>query len=157
MALIMLSSPNISLVDKLELYSRRRDRVLENCSRYRTDQAPRSNHHQAIHSTPDSPFYAFKMTITTGAPDGHPLMRTMISSQPSQSISSFSFAPRQRLIMAPKNAQCTHLTMTRLYTTEFRCGICLRLASMGWVYRCTQDREILIEEDVERGEAVRRN
>lgn len=52
------------------------------------------------------------------------------------------------------NGQCTHLTMTRLYTTEYRCSICLRIGSMGWVYRCTQDRELLIEEDMERGNEV---
>ncbi|PMD59238.1 uncharacterized protein K444DRAFT_591416 [Hyaloscypha bicolor E] len=48
------------------------------------------------------------------------------------------------------NGQCTHLTMTRLYTSEYRCSICLRIGSMGWVYRCTQDRELLLEEDMER-------
>jgi hypothetical protein len=48
------------------------------------------------------------------------------------------------------NGQCTHLTMTRLYTNEYRCSICLRIGSMGWVYRCTQDRELLLEENMER-------
>jgi hypothetical protein len=52
------------------------------------------------------------------------------------------------------NGQCTHLTMTRLYTKEFRCVLCLRTGSMGWVYRCSQDRELLIEDDMERGNEV---
>lgn len=52
------------------------------------------------------------------------------------------------------NGQCTHLTMTRLYTTEFRCSLCLRVGSMGWIYRCTQDRDLLIEDDMERGNEV---
>jgi hypothetical protein len=52
------------------------------------------------------------------------------------------------------NGQCTHLTMTRLYTTEFRCSLCLRVGSMGWIYRCTQDRDLLIEDDMERGNQV---
>lgn len=52
------------------------------------------------------------------------------------------------------NVQCTHLTVTRLYTKDFRCSNCLRAASMGWLYRCTQDRELLLEDDMERGIAV---
>jgi hypothetical protein len=52
------------------------------------------------------------------------------------------------------NGQCTHLTMTRLYTAEYRCSICLRIGSMGWVYICTQDRELLLEEDMERASAT---
>ena len=47
--------------------------------------------------------------------------------------------------------------MTRLYTSEFRCGVCFRISTTGWVYRCTQDRELLIEDDAERGEAVSYN
>ena len=44
--------------------------------------------------------------------------------------------------------------MTRLYTSEFRCGVCFRVPTTGWLYRCTQDRELLIEDDAERGEVV---
>ncbi|CZT01079.1 uncharacterized protein RAG0_08885 [Rhynchosporium agropyri] len=49
------------------------------------------------------------------------------------------------------NGQCTHLTTTRLYTTDFRCAFCFRLGSFGWVYRCTQDRELLLDEDIQHG------
>jgi hypothetical protein len=59
-----------------------------------------------------------------------------------------------RPLMKFGNGACTHLTMTRLYTTEFRCSLCLRVGSMGWVYRCTQDRELLLEDDMERGNGV---
>jgi len=59
-----------------------------------------------------------------------------------------------RYSMRLGNGACTHLTMTRLYTNEYRCSMCLRIGSMGWVYRCTQDREMLIEEDMEHGNAV---
>ena len=52
------------------------------------------------------------------------------------------------------NGQCTHLTTTRLYTEEFRCALCLHVGSFGWLYRCTQDRELLLEEDMETGFAV---
>ena len=44
-------------------------------------------------------------------------------------------------------AQCTHLTVTRLYTSEFRCSVCFREGPAGWLWRCTQDRELLLEED----------
>lgn len=51
--------------------------------------------------------------------------------------------------------QCSHLTMTRLYGTDFLCESCHRPGPFGWVYRCTQDREELIEEAVARGFTVR--
>jgi hypothetical protein len=44
--------------------------------------------------------------------------------------------------------------MTRIYTDEFRCAICLQPGTMGWLYRCTQDRELLIEDDLERDSKV---
>ena len=60
--------------------------------------------------------------------------------------------PRQRAV-TPRfgQAQCTHLTVTRLYTKEFRCSVCFREGPAGWLWRCTQDRELLLEEDMERG------
>jgi hypothetical protein len=56
---------------------------------------------------------------------------------------------------APKYPSCTHLTMTRLYTSEFRCAVCFQEGSLGWLYRCTQDRELMLEDDVDRGFVVR--
>ncbi|KAF4634540.1 hypothetical protein G7Y89_g3569 [Cudoniella acicularis] len=41
--------------------------------------------------------------------------------------------------------------MTRLYTDEFRCSVCFREGSLGWLWRCTQDRELLLEDDLDRG------
>ncbi|TAQ90635.1 hypothetical protein B7494_g1043 [Chlorociboria aeruginascens] len=41
--------------------------------------------------------------------------------------------------------------MTRLFTKEFKCIVCCKEGPMGWLYRCTQDRELLIEDDMERG------
>ncbi|KAK6822927.1 hypothetical protein PG987_014472 [Apiospora arundinis] len=38
---------------------------------------------------------------------------------------------------------CTHTTMTRLYEPNF-----------GWLYRCTQDREFMIEDQMEKGRPV---
>jgi hypothetical protein len=52
-------------------------------------------------------------------------------------------------------AQCTHLTMTRLYGRDILCQVCLREGSFGWVYRCTQDRELLLEDEMERDLEVR--
>jgi hypothetical protein len=54
-----------------------------------------------------------------------------------------------------REGQCTHITMTRIYTEDFRCAICLEPGSMGWLYRCTQDRELLIEDDLEGDSIVR--
>ena len=54
-------------------------------------------------------------------------------------------------IPQPLVAQCTHLTMTRLYSTEFRCQICLHHDPLGWIYRCDQDRELLLEDNIDRG------
>jgi hypothetical protein len=53
-----------------------------------------------------------------------------------------------------RNGQCTHITMTRMYTQEFRCAICRRPGPMGWLYRCTQDSELLIEDDLENEDPV---
>ena len=63
-----------------------------------------------------------------------------------------TYAPRYSMRLG--NGACTHLTMTRLYTDEYRCSMCLRTGPLGWVYRCTQDRELLIEEDMENGNEV---
>jgi hypothetical protein len=46
---------------------------------------------------------------------------------------------------------CGHLTMTRLYHVAYRCEQCSRLGSFGWLYRCTQDREVLIQDSRRRG------
>lgn len=54
-------------------------------------------------------------------------------------------AKRQRTVVS-RNGTCTHITMTRLYTDEFRCVICLKTSSMGWVWRCTQDRDLMLED-----------
>jgi hypothetical protein len=76
----------------------------------------------------------------------------------SQRLPDWTFHTTQGHIPLPLfkvgNGQCTHLTMTRLYNTEFRCSLCLRVGSMGWIYRCTQDRDLLIEDDMERGNEV---
>ncbi|KAG9243700.1 hypothetical protein BJ878DRAFT_442845 [Calycina marina] len=39
--------------------------------------------------------------------------------------------------------------MTRLYTDEFVCRICGHKGPGGWLYRCTQDRELMLERDLE--------
>ena len=53
-----------------------------------------------------------------------------------------------------KNGACTHMTMTRLYTTEYGCIMCYRQGGFGWVYRCTQDRELLVEHGLALGHHV---
>ena len=58
--------------------------------------------------------------------------------------------PRYKAIF-PKHHQCTHHIMTRLYTTEFHCSLCSEAGQFGWVYRCAQDRELLMDDEWERG------
>ncbi|KAB5570852.1 hypothetical protein GE09DRAFT_1055628 [Coniochaeta sp. 2T2.1] len=55
---------------------------------------------------------------------------------PTSSFSAYSrFQPR-----------CGHLMMTRVYDLNFRCERCNRHGSFGWLYRCTEHREPLIED-----------
>jgi hypothetical protein len=51
-------------------------------------------------------------------------------------------APDQR------QAACTHITVTRLFDNYgvYRCQMCRRHPSIGWVYRCTQDHEAFLPE-----------
>ncbi|TVY75608.1 hypothetical protein LSUE1_G006293 [Lachnellula suecica] len=51
----------------------------------------------------------------------------------------------------PKHHQCTHHIVTRLYTKEHRCMICYETGQFGWLYRCAQDRELLLDDDWETG------
>lgn len=63
--------------------------------------------------------------------------------------------PQRMRVPPPRFGTCTHLTMTRLYTKDFRCASCFKEGSFGWLYRCTQDRELLLEDDYEKGSVVR--
>jgi hypothetical protein len=83
--------------------------------------------------------------------------RTTISTFNPMSFNLSNFNPftaSQQRNFAPKNGSCTHLTMTRLYTTDFRCAICYQVSAVGWVYRCTQDRELTLEDEFEKGYEV---
>ncbi|KAK5994582.1 hypothetical protein PT974_05061 [Cladobotryum mycophilum] len=48
--------------------------------------------------------------------------------------------------------QCTHLTMTRLYSPELLCASCHRPGPFGWLYQCTQDRDDSLEHAATRGD-----
>lgn len=50
--------------------------------------------------------------------------------------------------------QCTHATMTRIYSPTLLCSSCRYPGPSGWLYQCTQDREDLIEDAVKQGEFV---
>ncbi|EGR50178.1 uncharacterized protein TRIREDRAFT_105488 [Trichoderma reesei QM6a] len=50
--------------------------------------------------------------------------------------------------------QCTHATMTRVYSPNLLCAHCHYPGPSGWLYQCTQDREDLIEHAVARGEFI---
>ncbi|KFY40333.1 hypothetical protein V495_05481 [Pseudogymnoascus sp. VKM F-4514 (FW-929)] len=44
-----------------------------------------------------------------------------------------------------REMMCTHITMVRMYSDNMRCSLCLHPGSFGWLYRCSQDRELMIE------------
>lgn len=44
--------------------------------------------------------------------------------------------------------------MTRVYSENLRCSICLQHGQMGWLYRCTQDSELLLEDELENDDTV---
>lgn len=48
------------------------------------------------------------------------------------------------------------MTMTRLYDSHgsIRCSQCQKVYPGGWLYRCTQDRQLVLEDELEKGEAV---
>ena len=83
----------------------------------------------------------------------HPLAAVRRVSTPSNS-SAAAAAANERVRAPPKEGQCTHLTTTRLFTKDFRCVCCCREGSFGWLYRCTQDRDNLLEDEIERGYVV---
>lgn len=49
---------------------------------------------------------------------------------------------------------CTHLTMTRLYTDSLLCDICHQPPPWGWLYRCVQDRERQLLNQIFEGEPI---
>ncbi|CZR57237.1 uncharacterized protein PAC_07127 [Phialocephala subalpina] len=68
------------------------------------------------------------------------------------------YMPRRAPEALPKTsscfeAACTHLTMTRFYTnnSELVCSHCGQPPANGWLWRCTQDRELILEDDADRG------
>lgn len=50
--------------------------------------------------------------------------------------------------------QCTHMTTVRMFSKEFCCGQCHQFSSTGWIWRCTQDRELLLEASLETGDVM---
>ncbi|CAG9993585.1 unnamed protein product [Clonostachys byssicola] len=60
-------------------------------------------------------------------------------------------SPPGMLVPVRFKPTCTHLTMTRLHGFEFLCDACRRPGPFGWVYCCTQDREVMIESAVAAG------
>jgi hypothetical protein len=97
----------------------------------------------------------------TNPPSHFPLSRRIDSSMAVQgstqrraTISTVTSYTAGQRITVPRNGMCTHLTMTRLYTRDFRCALCYNVSSRGWLWRCTQDRELMLEEDMGLGFVV---
>ena len=49
--------------------------------------------------------------------------------------------------LATRRAACTHLTMERLYGL-YKCHICHRPSDFGWVYSCTQDDKLPVNDAI---------
>ncbi|KAH8801702.1 hypothetical protein F5884DRAFT_807579 [Xylogone sp. PMI_703] len=43
---------------------------------------------------------------------------------------------------------CTHNTVTRFYAKNIACEICHQVPALGWLWRCTQDRDSILLADV---------
>lgn len=101
---------------------------------------------QIIITTPANPPTSLRRKTATSPMNLSPPPRSQFAPRPVSRT-----PPRQPATMAYRHAQCTHLTMVRLYTKELRCSVCLRVSSMGWLYRCSQDRELMMEQGAELG------
>lgn len=71
--------------------------------------------------------------------------------QPLQVQTTQTLSRRQRR-WKPK---CTHTSMVRLYHVDFRCWDCQLLSPFGWIYRCSEDREVILHEAKRNGIKVR--
>jgi hypothetical protein len=94
-----------------------------------------------------------EITVTAAESSDSTPTRTTMVTLPTPEFNPRPIIPKVR--SGGGNPQCTHLTMTRIYGGDIRCQMCLRTGSFGWVYRCTQDREVLLEDEMERGIEVR--
>lgn len=118
------------------------------CKQFRLSTATNFNHQpQEMDTDPTTQEFPPMATVT-------PSM-ALVTDQTPPSPRRFTFSTFPTILPQTRknggNGQCTHITTTRLYTEDFRCAQCLNLGSFGWLYRCTQDRELLLEEDIERG------
>lgn len=46
----------------------------------------------------------------------------------------------------PFRPKCGHITMARIYHVGFRCERCNRHGQFGWLYRCTEHRELILDD-----------
>lgn len=76
-------------------------------------------------------------------------------SQSETSSSGSAYRIAAQIASRSREMMCTHITMVRMYADDMRCSMCLQPGPFGWLYRCTQDRELMIEEDYIEGDKVR--
>jgi hypothetical protein len=99
------------------------------------------------------PSQPFENRTTMGAQPSSPSSspsRGRLGRQTMAPLAASTSTPRYKAVY-PKHHQCTHHIMTRLYTTDFHCSLCSEAGQFGWVYRCVQDRELLMDDEWERG------
>ena len=54
----------------------------------------------------------------------------------------------------PWKPTCSHIIMTRFYAKGTTCDTCRQRPQQGWLYRCVQDREALLRQQMEDGKQV---
>jgi len=55
---------------------------------------------------------------------------------------------------APFQPKCGHITVTRVYHLGYRCERCNRHGPFGWLYRCTEHQELILDDMHHRGFTV---
>jgi hypothetical protein len=50
----------------------------------------------------------------------------------------------------PFKGHCSHLTMARAYCNDYVCDTCHRPGGFGWLYECTEQKELILEDDYRR-------
>lgn len=90
------------------------------------------------------------ITLTTSSDNNNQVSQSVVSA-PTQNIIAPVGLGVSTTPTRYHDGSCSHLTVTRLYTNDHVCSVCYQFGGFGWLYRCTQDRDLLIEHDIECG------
>lgn len=95
----------------------------------------------AMASPPPAPrLPALPQSVILSLPPGLPLPTSEFS----------TYRPR-----IPWKPTCSHIVMSRFYAKGATCDHCKQRPEQGWLYRCVQDREAILRQQMEDGKQVR--